>query len=560
MTSTTHTGFSPLKTHTGNAIVDASNTYRTVQATLYEVVQNSIDAGAKNVWISVEYRSKSRTIIVRDDGEGVSLEKFNEALSNVYQTIKVLGKYGRFGKGLVAPVTKCRKYEFTAYDPDANLYRMWTFEREAIQSEADASMIPFVQRPSLMEPIPGRKSIKRQPWSTEVKMSSVTKDKRISSIEPKTFKDEVVRQFRAEMLARGIQIHFSISTKSGETHEETFSANAYTGVPIGAEYYYIDGVDATFQLFEARLGPGGRKGEVGVGCKDNPFRFSIRNYFTHNGTEGITPEAVKFFRSGFIEGDIIVNGLELDSRRDRFDQGDGIRSLNICLQTWYRDIGRQIAERISSDSMRERFLQGGKAAVRTAEKVLSAKNAEQIWDFIQTFKIGSVGGGHKPPKDAEKVGETDTNVVRPGSDHSNVERKVFGPRKRSSKPRKPPEKDNPGDMPWLFAGTGSRKRIFVKSDSLGLTVELIEMEGSSDMWELDTTTGTLYINQRHYTLARVADNDSTLEEYLTDLIIHALNFESQFSSGISSDESRTDALELVGNILDSVATKLLMKV
>ena len=56
----------------------------------------------------------STDIAIRDDGDGVGQEEFDEALQQVCHSQKTHGKLGRFGIGLISPLDKCERSTFTS--------------------------------------------------------------------------------------------------------------------------------------------------------------------------------------------------------------------------------------------------------------------------------------------------------------------------------------------------------------------------------------------------------------------------------------------------------------
>ena len=79
-------GLSKLDLHAGSAILRAANVYPTLLEVILEMVQNSSDKGALKIWITLN--QKSRSLAVKDNGDGVDQSEFDEALLQVGKTIK----------------------------------------------------------------------------------------------------------------------------------------------------------------------------------------------------------------------------------------------------------------------------------------------------------------------------------------------------------------------------------------------------------------------------------------------------------------------------------------
>lgn len=83
--------------------------YRNYQQALWrEIYQNSIDAGAKE--IQVEFDKEERSITVRDDGCGMSLEILTEKLLALGGSYKAEGSTGAFGKAKELELFSWKEY------------------------------------------------------------------------------------------------------------------------------------------------------------------------------------------------------------------------------------------------------------------------------------------------------------------------------------------------------------------------------------------------------------------------------------------------------------------
>jgi hypothetical protein len=79
---------------------------------LADVVDNSISAGARNVWIDMTWAGRDSRILIRDDGRGMSQSRLVEAMrpgSASPLDEREAGDLGRFGLGMkTASISQCR--------------------------------------------------------------------------------------------------------------------------------------------------------------------------------------------------------------------------------------------------------------------------------------------------------------------------------------------------------------------------------------------------------------------------------------------------------------------
>ena len=95
---------STLDVHMGSVLMHiASDTYTTLPRTVLEGVQNAIDADADTITIIVDMRT--RDIIIRDDGNGVTVKMFDDALTQICNSTKTPDKLGRFGRGMAPNIS-----------------------------------------------------------------------------------------------------------------------------------------------------------------------------------------------------------------------------------------------------------------------------------------------------------------------------------------------------------------------------------------------------------------------------------------------------------------------
>lgn len=103
---------------------------------LADLADNSITAGAKNVWIDFHWDGENSVIAVTDDGDGMSEEKLVAAMrlgSRNPRETRELGDFGRFGLGLkTASFSQCRRVTvFTKQRQGETIIRCWDIDHIA---------------------------------------------------------------------------------------------------------------------------------------------------------------------------------------------------------------------------------------------------------------------------------------------------------------------------------------------------------------------------------------------------------------------------------------------
>lgn len=74
-----------------------------LQAAIADIIDNSITAGAKNIWVDMFYNGDASRIIIRDDGKGMNLEKLKQASTIAFRDMnddRESNDLGRFSTGI----------------------------------------------------------------------------------------------------------------------------------------------------------------------------------------------------------------------------------------------------------------------------------------------------------------------------------------------------------------------------------------------------------------------------------------------------------------------------
>src|SRR5688572_22496878 len=140
-----------------------------------DLIDNSIDAGAANIAVTIVDREGDIVVQIADDGSGMDESRLDEALRLGSDTSRVENDLGKFGMGLVtASISMSKRVEvFTRIDGENGFYG--GFDLEIIEKEND--FVKWVQ------PI-GINGELFADWSTIIRLS---KTDRINNRRPSEF-------------------------------------------------------------------------------------------------------------------------------------------------------------------------------------------------------------------------------------------------------------------------------------------------------------------------------------------------------------------------------------
>lgn len=233
---------SKVRPHLGRMLMLAAGKYPNLLDVILEVVQNAIDSNARNVY--VVFDQKRRRFVVQDDGDGASVEMFNQALGQVGVSMKSQSKLGQFGLGLVSPLGKCVRFTFTSCPKGVHKgYIRWTFVTKDIEGAHHEIVIPheelsemrFVERSDL-----SKSNKTAVTWRTQVAINNFTKDKIISRI---SGIDEIVHKvfdrFGVAMHKKQVLLHVRFINEFGATFEKgNLEPPRYTGEAMDPYTYH----------------------------------------------------------------------------------------------------------------------------------------------------------------------------------------------------------------------------------------------------------------------------------------------------------------------------------
>lgn len=465
----------------GRALLHLASMYPTLLEVILELVQNALDCDvrANRIWIKIDY--KTRTVYVRDNGAGITVTKFNQALGSVAEPgRKGEGSLGQFGLGLIAALGKCVKFIFTSCPaPHSDLFQEWIFDTEAIVNQRHELVIPTRPRQdlTLREHARGKMAVK---WRSEMVLQNFTIDQFISRVPIDALIGGIQDRYASVMRRNKVAISITIIDENGHKEERpNVTAPEFRGRKLPEQKLAND--DAGETLFRMFVSPktkrGERHGRVLVGVRGNEFRFPF-HYLARSVADLLNPEAVLALQSGLFEGEILGEKIKLHPSRRTFEKDDALIGFCISVDEWFEQFGQKFLDEAKRSRQEERFQELGLRSMKVLEQLL--KGNEALLNIVRSF-------GHAVP------GEGPDKERKPERDRSqNPE-----PRQPSEQPEEGPPRTKPDKPDLKVRGPCGRNQKLVSREGFGLRFSHEAMEGSPDLWKLDTSEGVLSFNIRH---------------------------------------------------------------
>jgi hypothetical protein len=142
------------KYQTASAIPEASSMIETFRAIGYnietaiaDIIDNSISAGAKNIWVNVDWKGEDSWLSIKDDGTGMDNEELIQAMrpgSRNPLEKRTNKDLGRFGLGLkTASFSQCRR--LTVISKKANSTPVyWTWDLNYVNQTGAWDLIKYL--------------------------------------------------------------------------------------------------------------------------------------------------------------------------------------------------------------------------------------------------------------------------------------------------------------------------------------------------------------------------------------------------------------------------------
>jgi len=491
-----------LRPHQGNALMHVAKSYPYLLDVILETIQNAIDSGATRIAIAAD--QKKRSVDIVDNGVGATKSKFEEALQSVCQTMKMRDKLGQFGIGLISPLGKCERFTFTSCPKDSpkDGFREWTFVTADVENQADTVLIPL-RAVSGYVYTSGQSETKRSdkgtvhyvPWRTKVHIENYTRDSKISRLNGiDELVSETLERFSVAMRQNNVRLNVSFVDVFGVKSVKTdIVAQPYTGKPLAP--YVAQRRTAgrtTFNLYLARGTTKGAQGKVTFGQEGNAFRFGWR-FFIMNAREYLDKDAAECLSSGILEGEILSQFAKLTESRKAFVKNDILADFCEAINEWYQKVGVHLMAEAKDENADRRYQELGLQSLQTIESMMKDGRFGVLAMAMESFKRGTVGDGHTPPK----KGQVDGNQVMKSLSSHTGRAGDSNSGDSDGRTKEPPTESLSGHHPFTVAGPRGTRRKLVKNDSLGLQFAHVPMEGDDRLWDLDVENGILSFNIRH---------------------------------------------------------------
>lgn len=493
-----------LSFHHGQVLMRLSATYPRLLDAALEMIQNAIDGGASNVYLEFDLAAKNRSAMIADNGSGISPEKFSQALSSVGMSIKdrAPGTLGQFGLGLVSPLGKVTKLRVASFVEGQPVHE-WVFNPKTICEMAEAVDIPSRRVPRF--PMPKGVWDGVDDWKTCIRLEGIHTDRTTSAISVEELRDKVQSNFGEVMRRRDIAIKVKIKRKDGEIVEEILTAKAYKGTPFDITVYEEpDAGDVTITLYRALARPGTKpSGKVSIRSSSSLFAVTWNDFARQVRGRGYSGPWSEALGSGFFEGEIVAENIELEPERNLFVFNDALVGFYACLEKWFELEGKPYVDKARVEHNNDRLqILGLKSMDRVREWMDQPGNEAMAQAFRDIFEFGTIGRGHNTPTSGKPGEEDEEKVAR------DTHKSSSGGSGGESGGGKPDEEgsDNPDDVPTGVQGPRGQRRQRIKGDSQGLIL-VHEPLDTLHLWELDMDLGKLYFNTSHALWAKCESKD-----------------------------------------------------
>jgi hypothetical protein len=449
--------------HEGKVLVDRlANTYNSVMLAVVEAAQNAIDADAEQIFIGID--QKMSRVVVLDDGYGIDTEKFKEALNSVGNGVKEKGSLGRFGLGMISPINKCREYRLVSQPRGTNVTRQWRFVGEKIRQQHKFDGVPTRLLPKMPDiPVPFKPLACGTKWRTMALLVDVTKDRTIGAADIEELSMHIRSKLGRGMRRKETTVRVVIRDETGKISQADVDPLKYTGAPLEEVVVTEDlAGKVAFHLYRApkRGGMGVHILQAGDNSAISWREFYVQAMGSTWLKESVVKEAFDALSSGFFEGDIQVENIELDAERKKFVMNDALRASYIAIVQWFHEYGQK-------EYLNEKEARKEARYERLGEESLASLYA--LLDDDPSFSsITPQLTASSPKRDTKpKTGEKRRVVARHPANRPAVKRASRDPQSQ---------------------GQSARTRLQFAYEML---------PNSLNLWEFDSAAATLVFNIRH---------------------------------------------------------------
>lgn len=467
--------------HVGKALSYIVNLYPTMMSVILELVQNSLDSNSKDITVIIDY--SRRDVKVRDDGNGISSEKFAEAIGRVCDSMKEKDKLGQFGIGMLSPLGKCKEFYITSIPKGSNMgYNKWFFYSDRILKSKGLPEIPHSELNKAVFSRSGQSMKDREVfnWRTEVNISEFKNDRTTMSVTISELQRLINSRFSEAMKALDAKVTILIKQADGHKQQLSFKADAFRGEKMKTIVYGVTGEQTSFETYISPKTASGRKGELVVGVQGDIFKIGMKD-FVKTISQYASADSLNILTSGTFEGIITSDCCTLHQNRKEFVDDDNLMNMVIHLEEWVKHHAIPVITSMK-DGQRDEWLQAvGSVAISNLESRLK-KEMPHLLGIIKRFKNGLVKA--KPHEEAQ-----DYKSKTPSSP-------VHYEKGKGQTSTPPKGGQSPVGIKLTVAGPFGQKRRLVSGTSTGLQFVYEELPGNDHHWEFDGESGILVFNMR----------------------------------------------------------------
>lgn len=432
--------------HYGRTLLHLADSYARPTQVILELIQNAIDAGAKNIYLKVVAgrASRQRIIYCADDGAGASFEELEQRFQRISEQQKT-GKIGHKGIGNLASLAIAEGFSLTTRPggPLATRERYFTIKlsRTGLEEMAEGVTLPYLRETKEFRPGAEHKLATDFGISTLLIVQGVRQAALRQLADASTIAQTIENRFAPQILERKIRIWVDAGG-----HRLLVQPAAFPGTPETTEIETLSGT-VRFEIFVGTKPVKTPKLAVIHGkTPEEQYAIPFGPFLE------ISPAVREVFNSGLLQGNVYVPFCRLTPDREEFEYDDELSAFWEALETYAKLYGRKILERISEEKRDVKIAQVLLGALRRLEKFLAGHREE----FIPLFR-GQVSEGH--------FGAENGELAEP---LRSVEPTRRGPR-QPGEPRPGPKSEQKRRIHSGVTDSGSRRRVYNRQ--LGIQVE-----------------------------------------------------------------------------------------
>lgn len=494
---------SSVRIHAPRIVHVISSVYRTVYAAVMEAIQNAIDSGAKKVEITINLTASlgdKRSIIVCDNGKGMSREEFSQTMGRVGLSYKQndADSLGRHGIGLMSFLGKAGKYSFTTGPKADKGTATWEgYTQHNLGNMLNCNDELAVIGTPLLED-----SKHPQWWNTQVNASDFRGARLTISLQ--ALQEGIIGDFNVAMTRYGTEVTINFTDSRGKKSVVVLGPRQFTGNRF--KQHHPRGEYAGLVTFEMyRLAS--PTGVVLLKISSDAFTRDWRNLRELALSSGMNRDLCEALTSGYFEGVITIsNGEWSYDRKSLKPENENVWfDIILLVEEWMRssDVQSFMDEVLGKKEEKREF-----ELLHRLLKYFAGLDKSVLYDALLNLPA-AVSAGHTPLPDGKPGNKGRTIVPRPRgkvvrtetTTQSGSTRDKTG--ERRSQTHFSVEQDRNGNARFV---SGSQVGLSFGLRSLGI-----------GYYEWDLAHGVLVINREHPYYQSIKDSDIKVMAYFTGI-------------------------------------------